>query len=131
MIVVDSSALIAIALDEAGRDGFVQALDRADGVAISSGTLIEARLVAHNKGGAALVEQLDRLLSAHDVEIVPTDRVQADIAHAAFTTYGKGSGHPARLNFGDLFSYALAKSRGVPLLYKGDDFARTDIAAVP
>jgi ribonuclease VapC len=71
----------------------------------------------------------DSHLQDFDAEIVPPDAEQADIAHEAFVTYGKGHGHPAGLNFGDLFSYALAKARCVPLLYKGGDFAQTDIAA--
>jgi ribonuclease VapC len=129
MIAVDSSALIAICLDEAERGPFMQAMDGAERILVSSATLVESRIVVHNKGRARLVAKLDKLLEAFDVEIVPPDAEQADIAHAAFVAYGKGQGHPAGLNFGDLFSYALAKARGVPLLYKGDDFARTDIAA--
>lgn len=127
MIVVDSSALIAICLDEVERDQFMRAMDGAERILVSSGTLIETRMVAHNKGGTRLVEQLDNLLEAFAVDIVPADAEQAAIAHAAFLAYGKGRGHPAGLNFGDLFSYALAKARGVPLLYKGADFGRTDI----
>lgn len=129
MIAVDSSALIAICLDEAQRGQFMERMDRAERILVSSATLVESRMVAYNKGKARLVERLDMLLEAFGVEIVPPDAEQADIAHAAFVAYGKGTGHPARLNFGDLFSYALAKSRGVPLLYKGDDFVHTDIEA--
>ena len=98
-------------------------------ILVSSATLVESRIVAHNKGRTRLVARLDKLLEVFDVEIVPPDAEQADIAHEAFVAYGKGRGHPAGLNFGDLFSYALAKARGVPLLYKGGDFAHTDIAA--
>jgi ribonuclease VapC len=130
MIAVDTSALIAICMGEAERDRFMKALEAANGILISSATLVEARMVAFNKGKAELVEELDRLLGAFAVEIVPPDAEQADIAHTAFLAYGKGQGHPAGLNFGDLFSYALAKTHGVPLLYKGGDFARTDIAEV-
>lgn len=129
MIAVDSSALVAICMHEIERDPFIETMDRAERILISAGTLIEVRCVAHNKGGAALVEQLDSLLAAFDVEVVPLDRELADIAQIAFAAYGKRSGHPAQLNFGDLFSYALAKARGVPLLYKGDDFSHTDLAA--
>jgi len=130
MIAVDTSALIAICLYEAERERFIDVMDRAERIFVSAATLVETRIVAHNKGGAALVEKLDTLLETFDVEIVPPDLEQGDIAHAAFVQYGKGGGHRAQLNFGDLFSYALAKSRGVPLLYKGDDFVHTDIAAV-
>ncbi len=129
MIVVDSSALIAICLYEAERDQFIDVMDEADRILLSAATVVESRIVAHNKGGATLVEELNELLEAFDAEIVSPDLEQADIAHAAFVAYGKGSGHPAGLNFSDLFSYALANARGVPLLYKGDDFVHTDIAA--
>ena len=127
MIAVDTSALIAICMDETERGQFMSAIGKADRILLSSATLVEARMVAFNKGNAGLVEQLDQLLETFDFEVVPPDAEQAEIAHAAFLAYGKGHGHPAGLNFGDLFSYALAKTRGVPLLYKGGDFARTDI----
>lgn len=129
MIAVDTSALIAICMGEAERDRFMKAMESAEGILVSSATLVESRIIAHNKGRTRLVAKLDQLLKAFDVEIVPPDAEQAAIAHAAFVAYGKGQGHPAGLNFGDLFSYALAKARGVPLLYKGGDFARTDITA--
>lgn len=128
MIAVDTSALIAICKKEAERGPFMNAMEAADTILLSSATLVEARMVAFNKGNAGLVEELDALLQAFDVEIVPPDAEQAAIAHEAFVAYGKGQGRPAGLNFGDLFSYALAKARGVPLLYKGGDFAQTDIA---
>jgi ribonuclease VapC len=129
MIAIDSSALIAVCLDEPERDQFIDIMDAAERILVSAGTVIESRMVAHNQGRAALVRKLDELVEAYSMEIVPADPEQTEIAHAGFVAYGKGSGHPAGLNFGDLFSYALAKARGVPLLYKGGDFARTDIAA--
>lgn len=129
MIAVDTSALIAICMDEAERGPFMIAMEAQERILLSSATLVEARMVAFNKGNAPLVDELDELLDAFSVEIVPPDDEQAEIAYAAFVTYGKGNGHPAQLNFGDLFAYALAKVRRVPLLYKGDDFAHTDIAA--
>src|SRR3546814_886719 len=104
MIALDTSALIAICMAEAERDPFMNALETADRILISSATRVEVRIVAFNKGDARLVEQLDNLLETFDVEIVPPDREQADIAHAAFVAFGKGNGHPAGLNFGDLFS---------------------------
>jgi len=127
MIVVDTSVLAAIMFGEIERDAFIATMVSEQRVVISSATLVEARLVLYRRGGEALVAKLDRFLHLPNFEIVPFDAEQADIAHAAFTRYGKGSGHPAQLNFGDLFSYALAMQRGVPLLFKGDDFARTDI----
>lgn len=127
MIAVDSSALIAICLNEAQRGQFMERMDRAERILVSSATLVESRMVAYNKGKARLVERLDMLLETFDVEIVPPDAEQADIAHAAFVAYGKGSGHPAQLNFGDCFAYALAKDKAEPLLFKGADFAHTDV----
>jgi len=129
LIAVDTSALMAIIKNEAERASFMQLLKQAERVLISAGTVIEARVVAHRRGGKALVEALDDLLITISAEIMPVEEAEADIAHAGFVQYGKGGGHRAQLNFGDLFSYALAKALGVPLLYKGDDFAHTDIAA--
>jgi ribonuclease VapC len=127
--VADTSALIAIILDEPERDRFTASIAAAERVGISAATVVEARLVLHRRGGAKLTKAIDLLLASNRFEVVPVDADQADIAQTAFVAYGKGTGHPAQLNFGDLFSYALAKARGVPLLYKGGDFARTDIAA--
>jgi ribonuclease VapC len=129
MIVADTSALIAIILGEPERDRFTASIAAAGRVGISAATLVEARLVLHRRGGAKLSKAIDLLLASNRFEVIAVDPDQAGVAHAAFVAYGKGSGHPAKLNFGDLFSYALAKSRGVPLLYKGDDFVHTDIAA--
>jgi len=120
---------MTILKDETERASFMHLLKQAEGVLISTGTVIEARLVSYRRGGQDLVEALDDLLAGIPAEVVPPDLEQADIAQAAFVRYGKGTGHPAQLNFGDLFSYALAKARRVPLLYKGSDFARTDIVA--
>ena len=127
MIAIDSSALMAIILDEPERKSFLDSLDRAEKALVSAATLIESRMVAHGKGGEKLVLALDEIVQGYTMEIVPPGPAEIEIAHAAFVTYGKGNGHPAQLNFGDLFSYALAKSRGVPLLFKGDDFALTDV----
>jgi len=127
MIVADTSALIAIILNEPERDRFTASIAAAGRVGISVATVVETRLLLHRRGGAKLAKAIDLLLASDRFEVVAVDPDQADIAHAAFVAYGKGSGHPAQLNFGDLFSYALAKARGVPLLYKGDDFAQTDI----
>lgn len=129
MIAVDSSAFIAIIKNEPERGSFMDILKRADRVLASPATIVEARIVAHRRGGNDLVCELEALFAAASVEIVPIDDADLDVAHTAFVTYGKGNGHPAQLNFGDLFSYALAKARGVPLLYKGDDFVHTDIEA--
>ena len=129
MIAIDTSALVAIAFDEPECEVFQGAIVEADQVLVSAVTVVEARMVLHGRKGPAGLATLDAILGSPKLEIVSPSPEELDIAHAAFVAYGKGSGHPAQLNFGDLFSYALAKARDVPLLYKGDDFVHTDIAA--
>jgi len=92
--------------------------------------VVEARMVVHSRcGERATVVLLDDLLRLPMFEIVPPGPAEMNAAYAAFVAFGKGSGHPAVLNFGDVFSYALAKVRGLPLLYKGTDFSETDIVS--
>jgi ribonuclease VapC len=129
MIAIDTSALLAILFGEPERDQFQAILDQTSGAVISSGTLIEARMVAHGRAGDAMVELLDNLIVQAQIAVEPVSESQTEMAHAAFVRYGKGNGHPAQLNFGDLFGYALAKVLGIPLLFKGNDFAATDIVA--
>jgi ribonuclease VapC len=99
-------------------------------VFISTPTVLETRMVVQGRRGQRAVILIDEILRLPMFETVAPDDAATAIAYAAFVTYGKGSGHPAGLNFGDVFSYALAKGRGLPLLYKGEDFAQTDIDAV-
>ncbi len=127
MIAVDTSAMIAIILNEPERAAFLAILDKAPVILMSSTSLVETRLVAWSRGQQSLIDEVNALILAYGIEIAPTGGPDADCAHEANVTYGKGSGHPAQLNFGDLFSYALAKSRDIPLLFKGQDFAQTDI----
>lgn len=129
MIVADTSAILAIAFAEPEREAFVAALERAERALVSSVTAVEARMVVHARRGQRAVVLVDDLLRLPFFEIVPPGAAEMDAAYAAFVAYGKGSGHPAALNFGDVFSYALAKTRGLPLLYNGRDFAETDIAS--
>jgi ribonuclease VapC len=132
VIVVDTSAIVAIAFDEAEREAFVGAIQQADKALISTVSAVEARMVVHGRRGQRGVVLLDDLLRLPAFELVAPGAPEADAAYAAFVAFGKGSGHPAGLNFGDVFSYALAKVRGLPLLYKGDDFAQTDVlSALP
>jgi ribonuclease VapC len=128
VIVVDTSAIVAIPLDEPERDAFVGIIDRAGKALISAASVVEARLVVHARRGQRGVVLLDDLLHLPFFEWVAPSPAEAAAAYSAFVAFGKGSGHPAGLNFGDLFSYALAKTRGLPLLFKGDDFAQTDVA---
>jgi len=129
MIVLDTSAVLAVALGESERDQFAAIIREADKALISMVSVTEARMVMHGRRGERGVVLLDDLLRLPMIEIVPPDHRDMDAAYAAFVTFGRGSGHPAGLNFGDIFSYALAKVRGLPLLYKGNDFAQTDIAS--
>jgi ribonuclease VapC len=129
MIAVDTSALVAIAFAEPERDAFLQAIKIADKALISTVSVVEARMVIHGRRGQRAVILMDDLLRLSMFEFAAPSAHEADAAYAAFVAYGKGSGHPAALNFGDVFSYALAKVRGLPLLYKGEDFAHTDIAS--
>jgi ribonuclease VapC len=127
MIAVDTSAVVAIVFNEAERALFRQIIQRANKALISTVSVLESRLVIHGRRGQRGIVLADGLLRLPAFEIVPPGAAELEAAYAAFVAYGKGSGHPANLNFGDLFSYALAKVRSVPLLFKGNDFVRTDI----
>ena len=129
MIVADTSAIIAIVFAEPEREAFLKAIESAQRTLISSVSAVEARMVVHGRRGQRAVVLLDDLLRSPLFEIVPPGPAETDAAYAAFVIFGKGSGHAAGLNFGDIFSYALAKVRGLPLLYKGSDFSETDIAS--
>jgi len=129
VIVVDTSAIVALVFDEPERDAIAQALQQADRVLVSTVSVVEARMVVHGRRGQRAVVLLDDLLRLPMFELVAPGQAEMDAAYAAFVAFGKGSGHPASLNFGDVFSYALAKVRGLPLLYKGEDFGQTDIAS--
>lgn len=125
-MVLDTSALVAILRDEPESAELIRLLATADDPLISAATLLEASIVMHAKASAAGVEDLDDLLRAAGVRCVAVDAAQALAARDAWTRFGKGRA-PAGLNYGDCFSYALAETFDRPLLYKGDDFSRTDI----
>jgi ribonuclease VapC len=128
MIAVDSSAIVAIAFGEVEREAFVRTVQQAQKALISTVSVVEARMVVHGRRGQRAVVLVDDLLRLPMFEVVAPGTAEMDAAYAAFVAFGKGSGHPAGLNFGDVFSYALAKVRGLPLLFKGNDFSQTDIA---
>lgn len=129
MIVVDTSALVAIAFAEPERASFLAVIAGSGTAWLSTVTAVEARMVVHGRRGQRAVVLLDDLLRLPLFELAAPAEAEMNAAYAAFVTFGRGSGHPATLNFGDLFSYALAKVRGLPLLYKGDDFAQTDVVS--
>lgn len=125
-MVIDTSALLAILQDEPERRAFNEAIEAADHRAISTATLVETSIVIEARYGAEGLRDLDQFLSRAQIEVVPFDVEQAHAARRAFSLYGKGR-HAAGLNYGDCFPYALAKVLGAPLLYKGSDFAQTDV----
>jgi len=126
VIAVDTSAIIAILLSEPESDGFLHRLSSEAGC-LSAVSLQEASMViAGRVGDETASHELDQLMRTSALEIVPYDAELARIAREAFLRFGKGR-HPARLNCGDCASYALARSRNIPLLFKGGDFAKTDI----
>jgi ribonuclease VapC len=121
-LVIDSSALVAMAQLEHEAMTFRRLINDAPSVSVSTATLLKASLVLREEGGQ---EFLDEMTSA--LEVVPFDSRQLAVAREAHHRYGRGSGHPARLDFGDCFSYALAVVTGEPLLFKGTDFGLTDV----
>ncbi len=129
MIVADTSAIIAIVFAEPEREAFIEVIRREQRVLVSTVSVVEARMVVHGRRGERAVVLVDDLLRLPMFELIPPGIAEMDAAYAAFVAFGKGSGHPAALNFGDVFGYALAKVRGLPLLYKGADFSETDIAS--
>jgi ribonuclease VapC len=126
VIGVDTSIVIAIIKDEPEAATFVDILDDSQMTIMSVVSYVEAHMVTNNRRLRTEATDVDNILAAAGIEIVDVTRDQAGLAVSAFLAYGKGRNR-ARLNLADCFSYALAKSRGAPLLFKGDDFSRTDI----
>jgi ribonuclease VapC len=125
-MVVDTSALVAIFLLEPEAEQFAQAILEAPRAAISAANLLEAGIILDSRIGHQDSSELDEFIANVGLEIEPVTLEQVRIARHAYRTYGRGN-HPAGLNFGDCFAYALAKITGLPLLFKGGDFAQTDI----
>ena len=125
--VLDTSAIVAVLLREPDAELFRLYLDERVSPAISTATLHEAYCVSTREDFPEGARQIDELLSLIEPEIVAFDLVQLRAASIAYSRYGRGTGHSARLNMGDCFAYALAKTRNLPLLFKGDDFIHTDI----
>lgn len=125
MIVVDSSALMAIILDEPEASVCADALKTANKLTISAGTVAEALIVA---GARNLFQEMEQLIDGLGFAVVPVSPKSARDVAAAYRRWGRGA-HRAKLNFGDCFAYALAKEQNCPLLFAGDDFSQTDIAS--
>jgi ribonuclease VapC len=114
-------------LGEVGSEELEEALTRSTKTRISAATYVELCAVMHRRDRPEIHRNVDRLLDAFGIEIAPFDAEQARVAAQAYRDYGRGTGHPARLNLGDAYSYALAAVTGEPLLYRGDDFLHTDL----
>lgn len=125
-MVIDSSAVIAIILDEPEAEQFIAQLSNADTRLISAASVLETSIVLESRNGEAGGRELDLFLNRAQIDIVSVDREQVEAARAAWRKYGK-SRHRATLNFGDCLVYALAKVTGEPILAKGNDFRLTDI----
>ncbi len=128
-MVIDTSALIAIFLAEAERRQFLDRIVEAATRLISAANALETGIVLEARRGEAAGREFDLFLVRANLQVVPVDSEQVEIARSAWRKYGKGR-HPAGLNFGDCFAYALAKSSGEPLLAKGTDFSTTDLELV-
>jgi len=125
-MVIDTSALAAIFFGEPERKSFLGVITAAGSRLISAASVLETGIVLESRQGEAAGREFDLFVVRANLQIVPVDADQADLARSAWRKYGKGR-HPAALNFGDCFSYALAKSSGEPLLAKGTDFSLTDL----
>jgi len=122
-MIVDTSALVAVLRGEDDADGFIESMETSPSLRVSTATVLECTLVL----GPLRTALLDELLRVTAAEIIPFDGEQLAIAREAHERFGRGSGSAARLNFGDCFAYALARSRDEPLLFKGHDFGHTDL----
>ncbi len=126
-MIIDSSALIAIVKGEPEAESIALAMEAAEVLRISAGTYFETSIVVDGYRNPKLSARFDEIVEHSNVLIEPFTVEQAKIARQAYRDYGKGSGHRANLNFGDCLSYALAREKREPMLYKGDDFVHTDI----
>ncbi len=125
MIVVDTSALLSFLIGEPGADAIMQTIVEAEAICMSAGTLAEAMIVADRR---LIGEDMKQLIDGLGIEVVSVTPARAVAVHASYQSWGKGI-HPAGLNFGDCFAYALARERDCPLLFVGQDFSKTDVKA--
>lgn len=128
-MIVDTSVVVAVLFGEPESETLLEILHDAGTCRMSAASYVELFLVAEGQFGAAMGQKADALLKAADFVVEPVTPAQAVLAREAFTRFGRGR-HKAALNYGDCFSYALARAMNEPLLFKGDDFSRTDIVAV-
>jgi len=126
-VIIDTSALVAILRGENERANFLEIIGHASDRCISAASYLELGIVLDNRHDPSAARGLDDLLATLDIDIAEVTARQARLARSAYRDFGRGSGHPAKLNFGDCFSYALAKDTDEPLLWKGEDFGHTDV----
>jgi ribonuclease VapC len=126
-MIVDTSALIAILRDEPEAGACARAIENSAVRRVSAANFVEAALIIDASRDPIASRRFDDLIREAEIRIEPVTEAQARVAREAYRDFGKGSGHAAKLNFGDCFAYALAKITGEPLLFKGDDFIQTDI----
>ena len=126
-MIIDTSAVLAILRDEAEAQTCAESIEQAEVCRMSAGSFLETAIVIDASGDPVASRRLDELLQVGNIVIEPVTVEQARIGRAAYRDFGRGSGHPAQLNFGDCFAYALAKLTAEPLLFVGLDFARTDL----
>jgi ribonuclease VapC len=126
-MIIDASALIAILRDEPEAADCAAAIEAASSRRVSAANFLETAIVIDASRDPVASRRFDDLLHEAGIVIEPVTEAQARIAREAYRDYGRGSSHPARLNFGDCFAYALARESGEPLLFKGEDFAHTDV----
>jgi ribonuclease VapC len=129
-VIIDTSAVVALLLDEPEAPRMARLMAAAPDRRLSAASYVELAVVVDGRRDPTLSGALDAILRAYRIEIMPLTPEQARLAREAYQRFGRGSGHPARLNMGDCFSYALARDLGEPLLFKGRDFALTDIELV-
>jgi ribonuclease VapC len=127
-VIIDSSALIAILRAEPDAQVYASAIADASSRRVSAVNFVESAVVIDASRDPIATRRFDEFIREASISIEPVTEAQAQIAREAYRDFGKGSGHKARLNFGDCFAYALAKTMGEPLLFKGSDFAHTDVA---
>jgi len=126
-MIIDTSALLTILRDEREAASFAKAIQRANSRRLSAVNFVEAAAVIDGARDPVASRGFDDLLQEAQITVDPVTEAQARVARDAYRDFGRGSGHPAKLNFGDCFAYALAKVTGEPLLFKGNDFVHTDV----
>jgi ribonuclease VapC len=129
-MIVDASAVLAVLRDEPDAAVFAAAIGGSASPRISAANFVEAAIVVDRGRSPIATRRFDEFIDKARLAIEPVTEAQARIAREAYRDFGKGSGHPAQLNFGDCFAYALAKEKGEPLLFKGTDFSLTDVPRV-